>query len=84
MQPAAKMKFLFMLQVFSLVKEKREFELLGKEIAALGEEKEAVTKKLNNGNTPFEELQQLSLRIGEITQLLDEKEFRWLEISELQ
>ncbi len=65
-------------------KEKREFELLGKEIAALGEEKEAVTKKLNNGNTSFEELQQLSLRIGEITQLLDEKELRWLEISELQ
>jgi ATP-binding cassette subfamily F protein uup len=65
-------------------KEKREFELLGKEIATLGEEKESVTQKLNNGNTPFEELQQLSLRIGEITQLLDEKELRWLEISELQ
>jgi ATP-binding cassette subfamily F protein uup len=65
-------------------KEKREFELLGKEITALNEEKENVTKKLNNGNTPFEELQQLSLRIGQITGLLDEKELRWLEISELQ
>jgi ABC transport system ATP-binding/permease protein len=65
-------------------KEKREFELLEKEIAALTKEKETVTEKLNNGNTPFEELQQLSLRIGEITQLLDEKELRWLELSELQ
>jgi ABC transport system ATP-binding/permease protein len=65
-------------------KEKREFELLGKEITALNEEKENVTKKLNNGNTSFEELQQLSLRIGQITELLDEKELRWLEISELQ
>jgi ABC transport system ATP-binding/permease protein len=65
-------------------KEKREFELLEKEIAALTKEKETVTQKLNNGDTSFEELQQLSLRIGEITQLLDEKELRWLEISEMQ
>jgi ATP-binding cassette subfamily F protein uup len=65
-------------------KEKRDFELLEKEIAALTEEKEKINKKLNNGDTHFDELQKLSLRIGEITQLLDEKELRWLEISELQ
>ena len=65
-------------------KEKREFELLEKDIAALTKEKELVTEKLNNGNTPFEELQRCSTRIGEITRLLDEKELRWLELSELQ
>ena len=65
-------------------KEKREFELLEKELADMTKEKEIVTQKLNNGNTPFEELQQLSLRIGEITRLLDEKELRWLELSEIQ
>ncbi|MBL7723747.1 MAG: ABC-F family ATP-binding cassette domain-containing protein [Chitinophagaceae bacterium] len=65
-------------------KEKREFELLEKEISDLTKEKAAITEKLNNGNTPFEELQQLSVRIGEVTQLLDEKELRWLELSELQ
>lgn len=65
-------------------KEKREFELLDKEIADLTREKESITEKLNNGNTPFEELQQLSVRIGEVTALLDEKELRWLELSELQ
>ena len=64
-------------------KEKREFELLEKEIAALNAEKIIVSQQLNNGKTPFNELQQLSLRIGEITRLLDEKELRWLEISEL-
>lgn len=64
-------------------KEKREFELLEKEIAELSKEKEQVTEKLNNGNTAFEELQKLSLRIGEITSLLDEKEMRWLELSEM-
>lgn len=65
-------------------KEKREFESLEKEIPELVKEKELVTGKLNSGSTPFEELQQLSVRIGEITRLLDEKEIRWLELSELQ
>ena len=65
-------------------KEKREFEILEKEIQQLSAEKIAVTEKLNNGNTPFEELQQLSLRIGEVARLLDEKELRWLELSEIQ
>ncbi len=65
-------------------KQKREFELLEKEIARLAKEKETITEKLNNGNTPFEELQQLSHRIGEVTRWLDEKELRWLELSEVQ
>jgi len=65
-------------------KEKREFESLEKEISDLTKEKATITEKLNNGSTPFEELQQLSTRIGEVTQLLDEKELRWLELSEIQ
>ncbi len=64
-------------------KEKREFETLEKQIADLTKEKQAITEKLASGAAPFEELQQLSHRIGEVTQLLDEKEFRWLELSEL-
>lgn len=64
-------------------KDKREFELIGKEIADLTREKELINNQLNNSNTPFEELQKLSLRIGEITHLLDEKELRWLELSEV-
>jgi len=63
-------------------KEKREFELLQKEIEDLTAEKQTITGKLNNGSMPFEELQKLSNRIGEVTALLDEKEFRWLELSE--
>lgn len=65
-------------------KEKREFELLGKEISALTKEKETITEKLNSGNTAFEELQQISIRIGEVTRLLDEKELRWLELSDVE
>ncbi len=65
-------------------KEKREFELLEKEISDLSKEKEVITEKLNSGSTPFDELQQLSVRIGEVTRLIDEKELRWLELSEIE
>jgi ATP-binding cassette subfamily F protein uup len=65
-------------------KEKREFETLQQEIAKLEKEKVTVTEKLNSGSAPFEELQQLAVRIGEISALLDEKELRWLELSEIE
>ncbi|WP_431215659.1 ABC-F family ATP-binding cassette domain-containing protein [Puia sp. P3] len=64
-------------------KEKREFEILEKEIAQLNQEKQDITGKLNSGSAPFDQLQQMSIRIGEIGQLLDDKELRWLELSEI-
>jgi len=64
-------------------KDKREFELLEKEIADLNKEREMITQKFNQGNLPFEELQDLSQRIGEVSTLLDAKELRWLELSEI-
>jgi ATP-binding cassette subfamily F protein uup len=64
-------------------KEKREFEILEKEIGDLNSEREMITRKFNNGGLSFEELQNLSQRIGEISDLLDIKEMRWLELSEL-
>lgn len=64
-------------------KDKRELQLIEKEIAALTEEKLKLTSKLSEGELPFDELTQLSNRIGEVTLLLDEKETRWLELSEL-
>ncbi|HVS95542.1 MAG TPA: ABC-F family ATP-binding cassette domain-containing protein, partial [Puia sp.] len=64
-------------------KEKREFEELERSIAQLTLEKHEVTEKLNSGSIPFDQLQQLSIRIGEISQLLDDKELRWLELSEI-
>jgi len=64
-------------------KEKREFELLQEELTKLAKEKEIISGKLNSGDTPYEELQQLSNRFDEVTRLIDQKEFRWLELSEL-
>jgi ATP-binding cassette subfamily F protein uup len=63
-------------------KEKREFEQLQQEIAALENERRTLTEQLNNGQLPFDQLQQMSTRISEITSLLDKKELRWLELSE--
>ena len=64
-------------------KEKREFETLQMEIAALEKEKQDVSNKLNSAGVAFTELEKLSRRIGEINALIDQKEFRWLELSEL-
>lgn len=64
-------------------KEKREFEQLEKEIPSLEAEKEQLTAKMGQTGLSFDELNQLSGRIGEITSLLEEKELRWLELSEL-
>src|SRR6185312_4849617 len=63
-------------------KEKTEFDKLGKEIADLEKEKELLEVKLNNGSMAFEKLQEASERVSEIIILLDEKEMRWLELSE--
>lgn len=65
-------------------KEKREFDELEKEIAQLEQEKQLIDGKLNSSDTPFDELQKLSVRTGEIARLLDQKELRWLELSEIE
>ena len=63
-------------------KEKHEFEKLNAEIEHLTKEKSELHTKLNAGAIPYEELQKISARYAEVTELLDEKEMRWLELSE--
>jgi ATP-binding cassette subfamily F protein uup len=65
-------------------KEKREFEQIQQDIANLEKEKQTAADKMNDGSLPFDQLQQLSVRISEITNLLNEKELRWLELSEFE
>ena len=64
-------------------KERREFEQLEKDMEALNAEKEALSGQMNSGTLPYEELQAASARFGALTDELDEKELRWLELSEL-
>jgi ATP-binding cassette subfamily F protein uup len=63
-------------------KEKHEFEKIEKELPQLQTEKATLEEKMNLGLMPFEELQKAAARIGELAQLIDEKEMRWLELSE--
>jgi ATP-binding cassette subfamily F protein uup len=63
-------------------KEKREFELLGQEIPQLEEEKKKLEAAMAAGTLSYEELQTAAQRVGELLASLEEKEFRWLELSE--
>jgi ABC transport system ATP-binding/permease protein len=63
-------------------KEKFEFEQLEKEIPALQKEKTDLEEKMNGGSMDYDGLQKAAERISSIVQLLDEKEMRWLELSE--
>jgi ATP-binding cassette subfamily F protein uup len=63
-------------------KEQREFENLEKEIAALEKERTVIYEALNDNSQPYEKLEALTKRIGEIAVAIDEKEMRWLELSE--
>jgi ATP-binding cassette subfamily F protein uup len=65
-------------------KEKREFEQLEKELPLLEEEKRQITEQMSSGNIGFELLQQLSERMTALTRQMEEKEMRWLELSEME
>ncbi len=64
-------------------KEKREFEILGKEIADLQSEKEEIEQQFSNVEIPFDQLNLLSKRSIDIATELSRKEMRWLELSEM-
>jgi len=73
-QPATKRKLTY--------KEQREFETLEKELPLLEQEKMMLAEKMS-GNISYDELQQYSQRLTAITNELEEKEMRWLELSEM-
>ena len=64
-------------------KEKKEFEFLEDEIAKLEARKKSLIEKLNNGTGNHEQLTDWSVEIEQLTNQIEEKEFRWLELSEL-
>jgi len=64
-------------------KEKRELEQLESDIENLENEKAKISEELNSGKLNNDQLQEKSIRFGKINDLLEEKEMRWLELSEL-
>ena len=64
-------------------KEKREYEQLTQEIEKLTDEQKKLEDALCSGTLSVEELTEKSKRLPEIKDELDEKEMRWLELSEM-
>jgi ATP-binding cassette subfamily F protein uup len=65
-------------------KEKREKEQLEKDIAALEKEKKQIEEALCGGTTSVDEITAMSKRLPQLNDELDEKSFRWLELSEIE
>jgi ATP-binding cassette subfamily F protein uup len=62
-------------------KEKQEFEALSVEIEQLTAEKKALDDLFNSGEM-IDDIAAKSARYNQLQELLDEKEMRWLELSE--
>jgi len=62
-------------------KERKEFEALTNEIESLTLEKQALEEEFNGGNA-IPDIEEKSKRYTQIQSILDEKELRWLELSE--
>ncbi len=64
-------------------KEQKEFESLEIEMAKLEQEKADYIEKLNGGSNNHQDITQWAQQIERINNSLEEKEMRWLELSEL-
>ncbi|MFC4231533.1 ABC-F family ATP-binding cassette domain-containing protein [Parasediminibacterium paludis] len=62
-------------------KEKQEFEQIEKAMPKLEAEKVALAEQMSAGNLSFDELKKISDRMIAITEELEAKELRWLELS---
>ena len=65
-------------------KEKCEFEQLEKDIAKLEQEQKEIEEALCSGTLSIDEITEKSIRLPEIKDALEEKEMRWLELSEIE
>ena len=64
-------------------KEQKEYEQLAQDIETLEKEKAELTVKMQE-QLDYQELDKLGKRMNEITDLIDEKELRWLELDEIE
>jgi ATP-binding cassette subfamily F protein uup len=64
-------------------KEQKEFEAIEDILPKLEKEKQEITDKLCKGSISNDELNKLSIRIQEVIDEIEEKEIRWIELSEL-
>ena len=63
-------------------KEQKELEQIETDLDTLGKEKAGLERELASGTLPYEKIQEVSARFGEVKDLMDEKEMRWLELQD--
>ena len=63
-------------------KERKEYNQLEEEIALLEEEKEELEARISSGSLSHEELQEKSVRYGELLEEIEERTSRWFELAE--
>lgn len=63
--------------------ERKEYETLEKEIASLESEKSDIEAALCTGTLSVDELTAKSKRLSELTDIIDEKTMRWMELAEI-
>ncbi len=63
-------------------KEQKELESLEKEIPDLENQRAVLTEQMNSGESDYQQIAIWAKEIEEINNLLEEKEFRWMELSE--
>ena len=64
-------------------KQEQEYQSLEKEIEALEQEQASLNQAIAGQAADFAEMQALVERLGVVTQLIDEKTMRWLELDEI-
>ena len=65
-------------------KERQEFDGLESEMAKLETEKSTLTEVLSQPDASSEDLMKAGDRLSTVVSELEEKEFRWLELSEYE
>ena len=64
-------------------KEKYELEQITERLKVLEEEKTKLQAQLNDPELPHEKLTEITSQLGAVMEELDEKEMRWLELSDI-
>lgn len=63
--------------------ERKELNRLEKQISKLEERKTEITEKFNNLELTSDQIQELSIQLGNVKNEIEEKEMRWMELADL-
>jgi ATP-binding cassette subfamily F protein uup len=62
--------------------EKRELDQLTKDIQSLEKERDHINRIFDRKDIPYDDIRVLSEELGVILRKLEQKEYRWFELSE--